>query len=1058
MRVAFSPDGAHLLTVAKGDAGEVIRVWHVAFAQLGESQLAQDSISYRNAKVVMVGDTGVGKSGLGMVLAGEKFQPTDSTHGRRVWSFEPTDVSVGPGHRQRREIVLWDLAGQPGYRLVHKLNIDQATVALVLVDARSETDPLGVAEYWARGIAQTHSAVPITKFLVVARIDRGGLAVSAEELECFARQHDFAGVFQTSAKTGEGVLKLAEAIRGAIRWEELEEVGSNQLFVSIRQFLQKQKALGDKALVERVDDLFKRCAESSDQRLRKATLPDFRTCVGRLEAAGFVEILKFRAFKAGEDEAEFVLLQSEYIDAYASALLLAARKDDPRGLGHLLESDVVAGNLGLPEEERIAHREHERRVLAVAVERLLAHEIALRERIEEGGPEDGDYLVFPSEYTRQAPYPRRNAPGIAFDFEGATRSIFTTLVVRLAHHREFTKTEFFRDAACYEAKAGGRCAVVLDERQRAPGQGSMSVYFEDNPSLNEQHAFLRFVRRHLEAQAKPGSIEAHRLHFCRACGYAWEEALIEKRLRLGKADIVCPNCDERTPLFDLMMVEEDKACEGARQMDADADAMRRKELAAAAIEGKTRLGEYDVFLSYNTKDRAQVVILADGLRSIGIRPWLDVWDLVPGRPWQKGLHRAITRVKSAVVCVGVSGIGPWQDHEVAAFIRKFVKRDSAVIPALLPGARKQPKLPIFLESFRWVDLRDFRPDNTRPLANLVAGILGRRPGEMVPDQLVEQVASVLNIPTAAKKSLRGSQQIVLPVDLPVLSGIELEAIRQQIAQLLGIPSQQLEFVGIRRGSVILRVPDLKAANRLFAMFERNDPALRKLFRDWQISPDDFQNDNLAAPQTVRKAIASRKAKAEAEKASVSITRDEKKALKQWTAGATVLPVAVVFTDIVDSAKLCNDLGETPWGRIREDHFARAVSLTRQRDGFLVKNTGDGVLALFRNAHNAVNFARSLYDETGHAAVRIRVGVHSGEVNFDDNALWGRGDAWGQNLNFTARVMSHAKGDGIRVSDEVKRDLDRRRDPDGPKVRWVEYSKVKLKSFKGSFTLWGMEAA
>jgi hypothetical protein len=544
-----------------------------------------------------------------------------------------------------------------------------------------------------------------------------------------------------------------------------------------------------------VDDLFKRCAESSDQRLRKATLADFRTCVDRLGAAGFVEILEFRAFKTGEVEADFVLLQPEYIDAYASALLLAARKDDPRGIGHLLESDVVAGKLGLPGEERIADREHERRVLAMAVELLLRHGIALRERIEEGGPEDGDYLVFPSEYTRQAPYPRRNAPGIAFDFEGATRSIFTTLVVRLAHSREFTRSEFYRDAACYEANAGGRCAVVLDERQWAPGQGTMSVYFEDNPSLDEQHAFLRFVQRHLEAKAKPGSIEPHRLYFCRACGYAWEEALIEDRLKLGKTDIVCPRCDERTPLFDLMMLDEDKAREDARQMDADADAMRLRQLAAAAIEGKKRLGEYDVFLSYNTKDQGQAVKLAEGLLSVGIRPWLDVWDLVPGRPWQKALQRAITRVKSAVVCVGASHIGPWQDHEVAAFIRKFVKRGAAVIPVLLPGARRQSKLPTFLESFGWVDLRDFQPDNPRPLANIVAGILSRRPGEMVPGKLVEQVASVFGIPAAAHKTWQSGQQIVLRFNLRNLTETDREAFRQQMAQLLGIPPHLLRLVG-----------------------------------------------------------------------------------------------------------------------------------------------------------------------------------------------------------------------------------------------------------------------
>ena len=44
---------------------------------------APNSVStYANAKVLMLGDSGVGKSGLAMVLAREPFQPTESTHAR----------------------------------------------------------------------------------------------------------------------------------------------------------------------------------------------------------------------------------------------------------------------------------------------------------------------------------------------------------------------------------------------------------------------------------------------------------------------------------------------------------------------------------------------------------------------------------------------------------------------------------------------------------------------------------------------------------------------------------------------------------------------------------------------------------------------------------------------------------------------------------------------------------------------------------------------------------------------------------------------------------------
>jgi GTPase SAR1 family protein len=180
--------------------GEVIRVWEVNWEQLASSPAARETVRYRNAKVVLVGDTGVGKSGLGAVLAGQPFGPTDSTHRRKVWLFESKKSRLADGESQTREVMLWDLAGQPGYRLVHQLNIDQAVVALVLVDARSETDPLGPAEYWARAIDQARSVIPITKFLVVARTDRGGLAVSPEALRQFAQKFGFSQkIFQTSA-------------------------------------------------------------------------------------------------------------------------------------------------------------------------------------------------------------------------------------------------------------------------------------------------------------------------------------------------------------------------------------------------------------------------------------------------------------------------------------------------------------------------------------------------------------------------------------------------------------------------------------------------------------------------------------------------------------------------------------------------------------------------------------------------------------------------------------------------------------------------------------------
>ena len=66
---------------------------------------------YTNAKVVLVGDTSVGKSGLFQRLIHNRFVPTDSTDAAWATQFRlPHDERLGDIDR---EIWLWDFAGQP---------------------------------------------------------------------------------------------------------------------------------------------------------------------------------------------------------------------------------------------------------------------------------------------------------------------------------------------------------------------------------------------------------------------------------------------------------------------------------------------------------------------------------------------------------------------------------------------------------------------------------------------------------------------------------------------------------------------------------------------------------------------------------------------------------------------------------------------------------------------------------------------------------------------------------------------------------------------------------
>jgi class 3 adenylate cyclase len=114
--------------------------------------------------------------------------------------------------------------------------------------------------------------------------------------------------------------------------------------------------------------------------------------------------------------------------------------------------------------------------------------------------------------------------------------------------------------------------------------------------------------------------------------------------------------------------------------------------------------------------------------------------------------------------------------------------------------------------------------------------------------------------------------------------------------------------------------------------------------------------------------------------------------------------AVMFADIVGSTERARAVGDRRWRRSLDD-FERVSSeeISRLR-GRLVKNTGDGVLAIFDSASNAIAAAVAIS-----VAVRtIGLKTHAG-VNVGDVELRGE-DVGGTTVNIAARVAD-AAGDG-----------------------------------------------
>ncbi len=113
--LAFHPRLPILATLGEEDT--IIRIWELDEALLlGQ---AQKSVHYTTAKLVLVGDSGVGKTGLGWRLAHGEFKEHASTHGQQFWAIPQLGLKRQDG--TECEAVLWDLAGQHVYRQIHSI-------------------------------------------------------------------------------------------------------------------------------------------------------------------------------------------------------------------------------------------------------------------------------------------------------------------------------------------------------------------------------------------------------------------------------------------------------------------------------------------------------------------------------------------------------------------------------------------------------------------------------------------------------------------------------------------------------------------------------------------------------------------------------------------------------------------------------------------------------------------------------------------------------------------------------------------------------------------------
>jgi GTPase SAR1 family protein len=551
--VVFDPQGARLLVATRcGD------IYVFRLAAVHAETASEPTRRYVNAKVVLLGEGAVGKTSLAHRLIGDKYVVTDRTHGMNVWPLPlplPSDATAD------REALLWDLAGQEDYRLIHRLFLDETALALLLINPQKD-DPFAEAGDWLKALdtaarndgAQRNAA----RLLIFSQTDVGGMKISNAKIDRFIKKHRFAHWLTTSAKTGENCSdhvnagqpsKLKKMIADIIPWDKLPWTATPRLLAELKNALFRMRDASDIRLLR-----FAELAQRLEQTLpgERFGEPDVRTAVSLLANHGLARALKF---------GDLVLLQPELLNGYAGAIIRSARAHTDE-IGCVLEADLYNPDFDFTGVERLKYRPDEELLLRAIVQTFLDHALCIAEETP-----DGRHLVFPSQYRREKEIPRNPDILVSYSFSGEWQTIWTTLVVRLWYSQEFQHRELWRNAAEF-AFAEHTLGLKIDNKQ-GEGTATISLYFDKEVKDELKVIFIEYVHRHLEKYAF--DVTRDRRYLCPECGRPVKDLdAVRQRKEAGEEYIRCQLCDTKIPLIDFIeqRLESDPVAGKILAMDA----------------------------------------------------------------------------------------------------------------------------------------------------------------------------------------------------------------------------------------------------------------------------------------------------------------------------------------------------------------------------------------------------------------------------------------------------------------------------------------------------------
>jgi GTPase SAR1 family protein len=164
-----------------------------------------ESIRRYEAKLLLVGEGGTGKSSLLRALHGRAFDPSlDSTHGIEVEALVLPHPSLP---EYSLTLNTWDFGGQDIYHATHQFFLTKRSLYLVVWNARTG-DEQSKLDFWLKTISIRAPEAPI--ILVATHIDERAPELNEQQYRRAYSQ--IVGILQVSSKTEVGLQDLKETI------------------------------------------------------------------------------------------------------------------------------------------------------------------------------------------------------------------------------------------------------------------------------------------------------------------------------------------------------------------------------------------------------------------------------------------------------------------------------------------------------------------------------------------------------------------------------------------------------------------------------------------------------------------------------------------------------------------------------------------------------------------------------------------------------------------------------------------------------------------------------